>query len=299
MTPGARAQTAIELLDDLPDAGPADRFLSGYFRKHRFIGSKDRRAIAGLVYSVFRRRAQLDWWIVGGGARDAEPLNRTRIMAALALIENWQAPEIAQAFDGGQYRPEPLNDPEIRMVERLTAGTPSLGAPGQPAWVEYNYPVWLEQQLIASLGMDIAEEMAALMEPAAVDLRANRLKGTRDRARLLLAADDIDSEPTPLSPDGLRLSARKNLPSVKAFSEGFVEVQDEGSQVASLLVDARPGHRVVDYCAGGGGKTLAMAATMAGQGRIVACDTDEGRLNAIGGRLVGRRAYGRGCVARR
>jgi len=136
------------------------------------------------------------------------------------------------------------------------------------------------------LGDEAARELAALLEPAPVDLRVNRLKGTRDQARLALAEEDVETAPTALSPDGLRLTARRSLPSLKAFNEGLIEVQDEGSQIAALLVDARPEQMVADYCAGGGGKTLAMAATMRNRGRIIACDTDERRLAAIGPRLA-------------
>jgi 16S rRNA (cytosine967-C5)-methyltransferase len=286
MTPGARAQTAIELLDELPPDGPADQYLSRYFRSHRFVGAKDRRAIAQLVYAVLRRRAQLDWWAAGGSATDTALPNRVRVIAALALIERWDAAAIAEAFDGGQYRPQPLIDDECRTLERIAPGDPEIDAPGQPDWVRSNTPEWLQAELAASLGEGLAGELAAFLEPAPVDLRVNRLKGGREDARALLAAEGVDAAPTPHSPDGLRLTARRTLPSLKAFKEGFVEVQDEGSQLAALLVDARPGHAVADYCAGGGGKTLALAAAMEDRGRIVACDTDERRLAAIGPRLA-------------
>lgn len=290
MTPGARAQTAIELLDELPADRPADQYLSRYFRSHRFIGAKDRRAIAQLVYDVLRRRAQLDWWVANGanGANgDASaPDNRQRVIAALALIERWDANAIGQAFDGGKYRPRPLTDEDTEVLGRVGANGVVLDAPGQPDDVRSNYPSWLEPELQASLGEDMVREMAALLEPAPVDLRVNRLKGSRERALELLAEEGVETAPTPYSPDGIRLSARRTLPALKAFSEGLVEVQDEGSQIAALLVDARSGQLVADYCAGGGGKTLAMAATMQNQGRLVACDTNERRLAAIGPRLA-------------
>jgi 16S rRNA (cytosine967-C5)-methyltransferase len=284
MTPGARAQTAIELLDELPADRPADQYLSRYFRSHRFIGAKDRRAIAQLVYDVLRRRAQLDWWVANGDAAASD--NRQRVIAALVLIDHWDADAIAGAFDGGQYRPRPLSDHEAAVLGRIGANGTGLDAPGQSDEVRSNYPAWLQAELQASLGEALAREMAALLEPAPLDLRVNRLKASRDRASELLAEEDVETAPTLQSPDGLRLTKRRTLPALKAFNEGLVEVQDEGSQLAALLVDARPGHRVADYCAGGGGKTLAMAATMQNQGRIIACDTDERRLAAIGPRLA-------------
>jgi 16S rRNA (cytosine967-C5)-methyltransferase len=283
MTPGARAQTAIELLDELPADRPADQYLSRYFRSHRFIGAKDRRAIAQLVYDVLRRRAQLDWWLANGDAAASE--NRQRVIAALSLIEQWDADAIVGAFDGGQYRPQPLSDHETAVLGRIGANGAGLDAPGQSDDVRSNFPAWLQAELQASLGGDLTREMAALLEPAPVDLRVNRLKGSRGQAIDLLAEEGVETAPTPHSPDGLRLTKRRTLPTLKAFNEGLVEVQDEGSQLAALMVDARPGQLIADYCAGGGGKTLAMAATMQNQGRIIACDTDERRLAAIGPRL--------------
>jgi 16S rRNA (cytosine967-C5)-methyltransferase len=285
MTPGARAQTAIELLDGLPADRPADQYLSRYFRSHRFIGSKDRRAIAQLVYDVLRRRAQLDWWAANGANGDAAPAdNRRRVIAALALIEGWDASTITDAFDGGQYRPGSLSELESEAVARFSSAT--LETDDQPSAVRGNYPDWLDAELKASLGDGLAEELAALLEPAPVDLRVNRLKGRREEARAALAAEGVETTPTPYAPDGLRLTARRSLPSLKAFNDGLIEVQDEGSQIAALLVDARPGQTVADYCAGGGGKTLAMAAAMENRGRIIACDTDQRRLAAIGPRLA-------------
>lgn len=286
MTPGARAQTAIELLDVLPADRPADQYLSRYFRGHRYIGSKDRRAIAQLVYDVLRRRSQLDWWAEGGGDNGSAPGNRLRVITALALIERWDEPAFGQAFDGGQYRPQPLSDTESAALRRVVSNVNGLDAPDQADAVRCNFPAWLEPELRASFGEELAGEMAAFLDPAPLDLRVNRIKGSRDRAQALLVDEGVESEPTPYSPDGLRLSARRTLPALKAFSEGAIEVQDEGSQLAALMVDAQPGQMVADYCAGGGGKTLAMAATMENRGRIIACDTDERRLEAIGPRLA-------------
>ncbi|MHA1537721.1 MAG: RsmB/NOP family class I SAM-dependent RNA methyltransferase [Alphaproteobacteria bacterium] len=285
MTPGARSQTAIELLDDLPPGRPADRFLSGYFRSHRFIGAKDRREIADLVFGIFRRRAQLDWWIAEGAAGASEPGNRARVLAARALLDGWDEEAIASAFDGGKYRPEALSGDERGLVARLATGGALLDEPSQPDPTRYNYPEWLDPQLRQSLAGELEAEMAALLEPASLDLRVNRLKATREEVSSLLAGEGIEAAQTPWSPDGLRLKARRTLPSLKAFSEGLIEVQDEGAQLASRLVDARPGHCVVDYCAGAGGKALAMAATMRGRGQIFACDTSAGRLARLGPRL--------------
>ena len=285
MTPGARSQTAIELLDNLPAGRAADRFLSGYFRSRRFIGSGDRRDIGDLVFSIFRRRAQLDWWIAEGSAGTIEPDNRARVLANRALVDRWDADAIGAAFDGGKYRPQTLSEGEAGLAGRITSDAPMLDVPGQPRHVRYNYPEWLDPLLDRSLGEGLEAEMAALLDPAPVDLRVNRLKGTREDALASLADDGVEATLAPYSPDGLRLPARRTLPTLKAFNSGLIEIQDEGAQIASRLVDARPGHRVVDYCAGAGGKSLAMAAAMGGQGKIFACDTSEARLARLGPRL--------------
>src|SRR5260370_16006749 len=126
--------------------------------------------------------------------------------------------------------------------------------------------------------------MAALNMPAPLDLRVNRLKADRDGARQALAVEHVIAEPTPWSPLGLRLKHRAPLAGLAAFKDGLVEVQDEGSQVAAFLADARPGMRVVDFCAGAGGKTLALAAQMPNRGKLVACDVAEWRFGGAGKR---------------
>jgi 16S rRNA (cytosine967-C5)-methyltransferase len=148
-----------------------------------------------------------------------------------------------------------------------------------------NVPEWLEPYLARVFGNGLDREMAALNAPAPTDLRVNRLKADREEARRALAAEGVAAGPTPLSPIGLRLRERVPLGHLAAFKEGLVEVQDESSQLAALLADARPGMRVVDFCAGAGGKTLALAAGMANRGKLVACDVSTRRLERAAGRL--------------
>jgi 16S rRNA (cytosine967-C5)-methyltransferase len=281
MTPGARVQAAIELLDAMADSGgPADQLLSHYFRRRRYVGAKDRNAIRGTVYGVLRNRAGLDWWIERATpAKAATAPGRLRAIAGLALLENWPADEVTAAFDGGTYRPSPLSGDESAVLGALV-GAP-LAHAEQPAWVRGNYPEWLTPELEASFGGRLAEEMAAMNLPATVDLRVNTLKATREEVVAALAAEGVEAAPTPLSPIGLRLAGRRTLPALDAFRRGLVEVQDEGSQIVALLTDARPGQSVADYCAGGGGKSLALAAAMENRGRLVACDIAERRFGDI------------------
>jgi 16S rRNA (cytosine967-C5)-methyltransferase len=154
-----------------------------------------------------------------------------------------------------------------------------------PDPVRFELPDWLYPRMAARFGDNLAAEMAALREPAPLDLRVNLLKGTREEDRAALAAEGWDAKPTPLSPWGLRIDGRRPVTSGAAFQSGLVEIQDEGSQLIAALTDAKPGMRVVDWCAGAGGKTLALAAMMGNRGQIVACDVSASRLEGAVRRL--------------
>jgi 16S rRNA (cytosine967-C5)-methyltransferase len=284
MTPGARLEAAIGLLDEIEQArAPADDIIANYFRRHRFAGAKDRAAISQHIYAVLRRRAALDWWIERGGPglpRDA----RRRLLAALVLVEGWTPRAIDEACDGDRFRPAPLTVVEKRFLEALPPE--KIEHKDMPPDVRGNYPAWLHSRLEAVFGRGLQREMAALCGTAALDLRVNGLKiDDREKARAALAREGVDAARTPLSPIGLRVFERVPLGTLKTFRDGFVEVQDEGSQLAALLADARPGMRVVDFCAGAGGKTLALAAAMENRGHLVACDIAAKRLERATERL--------------
>ena len=307
MTPGARIAAAIDILA-AGESGerPADDIAADYFRHRRYIGAKDRAQISSHVYAVLRHRATIDWWIVRASSGLAEGRDpsanhsanqsmgprlrgdlivdaRARMIAALALINGWAADAIAASFDGGRFRPPPLLPAEARLARGLAGRT--LTHPEMPRAVVCDLPYWLEPYLASVYGRHLEDEMAALNNSAPLDLRVNTLKADRDRARRALAAELIEAEPTPWSPLGLRLKQRVPLAATAVFKDGLVEVQDEGSQVAALLADARPGMRVVDFCAGAGGKTLALAAQMQNRGKLIACDTAAWRLERAGKRL--------------
>jgi 16S rRNA (cytosine967-C5)-methyltransferase len=290
MTPGARIQAAIELLAAIHGgSAPADRAAAAFFRTRRYIGGSDRRAILDAAYAVLRQLAKLDWWIDRAypeqpdGRREIANLERVRVIAKLALLDGWSADRIAGSFDGGQYRPKQLSRSERAFARDLEGQDLRHGE--QPKWVRFEFPDWLEPLVAKQFGPHFEREMAAQMEEAATDLRVNALKGDRDAALAALKAEGIEAEATALSPLGLRLGSRPPLANLRCFQDGLIEVQDEGSQLAALLVDARPGQRVVDFCAGAGGKTLAIAAQMKNKGKIVACDTLKGRVERAGERL--------------
>ena len=281
MTPGAEIAAAIEILTTI-DAGdrPADDIAAEYFRGRRYIGAKDRAHISGHVYGVLRHRAGLDWW-TGKYGTDTAP--RSRMLSSLVLIDGWRPEAIIASFDGGRFRPSSLSRAEERLVRALAGHT--LRHPEMPRAVANDLPEWLEPHLERVFGKGLEREMSALNAPAPTDLRVNLLKTDRESARRALEAEGIAAEPTPLSPTGLRLRRRAPLASLTTFKEGLVEVQDESSQIAALLAAAKPGMRVVDFCAGAGGKTLALAAGMANRGKLVACEVSLYRLERAARRL--------------
>jgi 16S rRNA (cytosine967-C5)-methyltransferase len=284
VTPGARLQAAIELLAAIHSSpSPADRVSAGFFRNRRYMGGQDRREVIDRTHRVLRRRAALDWWIekTQMALPDGE---RARMIAALALIDKWSADRIAGSFDGGQYRPAPLSPEERRLAQGLQGK--ALTDPKQPLATRLEFPDWLEPELSLLYGEGLEREMAALMAEAETDLRANTLKASREQARDALAAEGVRAEATALSPLGLRVDGRPPLASLICFKNGLIEVQDEGSQLVALLADARPGLRVADFCAGAGGKTLAMAAAMNNKGKLVASDVLVGRVERAATRLT-------------
>ncbi len=277
MTPGARISAAIDLLDRLAlaDAPPADKLLADWARGNRYAGSKDKAAIAQAVYGVLRRRGQIDWWLkrCQGGV----PTSRARMLIWLLLGEGLRLTDLDSRFTGERHDPSPLTAVEKRVAVELAVQRGfALGC--QPVPVASNVPDFLGDALTSLYGDDAARQLAAHGDEAPVDLRVNSLKGTVEEAAVALREEGISATPTQLSPFGLRLPERRPLSGTKAFKDGLIEPQDEGSQLAALLVEARPGMKVVDFCAGAGGKTLALAAAMGNSGRIVACDVSEARL---------------------
>lgn len=288
MTPAARIAAAVELIAALeaqcfaPEARrrPADAVASDFFRARRFIGGGDRRVVSELGWGVVRQRLRLDWHLSRIGMA---PTPRLLLLARMLLADGMARQTAEAAFDGSRYGPPALDAAERRAAAAL-AGRPLLD-PAMPEAARLNLPEWLLPALAARFGSRLPAEAAALEAEAPLDLRTNLLKADRPAAMARLAAEGIAAEPTPLSPWGLRLPARRPITGSAAYREGLVEVQDEGSQLIALLADARPGMRVADYCAGAAGKTLAMAATMGNRGRITACDTSAARLEGAARRL--------------
>jgi 16S rRNA (cytosine967-C5)-methyltransferase len=277
VTPQARLGSAIDLLEaiEAAPARPADAVANGFFRERRFIGSGDRRAVSDRVWRVLRSRRRLTWLVPKGTPR--------LLVAASLLTEGWTLAGVAESFAGDRFGPAGLERSEYNALRPVEGR--ALDQADMPDAVRFELPDWLYPRMLARFGADLAAEMAALSEPAPLDLRVNLLKGTREDALAALAAEGWQARPTALSPWGLRIDGRRPVTSGPAFQSGLVEIQDEGSQLIALLTGAAPGMRVADWCAGAGGKTLAMAAMMGNRGQIVACDVSAGRLEGAVRRL--------------
>ncbi len=275
MTPGARLSAAIEVIADIETRRrPAGDALKDWGLVHRFAGSADRAAIAGLVYDALRRRAS-STHIMG----DQRP--RAVVLGMLRLERKLDCDAIAARADGGRFAPAPLSaDERARLAAADLASA--------PPWVAGDYPQWLDPYLARVFGEERIAEGTALASRAPLDLRVNALKAERETVCTALA--HLNPVPTSWSPLGLRLAldADAKSPAIHAepaFIKGVVEVQDEGSQLAALLSAAKPGQQVIDMCAGAGGKTLALAAMMENRGQLYATDSDKRRLAPIHERL--------------
>jgi 16S rRNA (cytosine967-C5)-methyltransferase len=288
MKPSARIQSAIEVLENLQTTwetkrhAPMDALLNDYFKARRYIGSKDRGSIAELVYYVLRHGGALEWHVEKTG-RAANP--RRVVMAALYIGQHLSTDEIIDLFSEEKYAPSALTDAERGMLERLDGKT--LDDETMPVPARHNFPDWMIGRLKESFGDELPEAMAALNEQAPVDLRVNTLKclGVSELIHALDKEGHL-ATPTPHSPLGVRLKKRIAAFNTQAFQDGWFEMQDEGSQIVAQLVEAQPGDKVIDFCAGAGGKTLAIAATMKNKGRILAWDTSETRLKQMPKRLA-------------
>ena len=281
MTPPARLAAAIELLTAIAEAPrrPADAVANDFFRARRFIGSGDRRAVSDRAWRVLRSRRRLEWWLARANAAPTPRL----LVAASLILEGWTAPGVAQSYSGGQYGPAPLLQPETAAVRALEGHTEDH--PDMPEAVRLETPDWIMPALQARFGPNLAAEMRATLDPAPLDMRVNLLKGTRDQAQSALAAEGVEVTPTPHSPWGLRIEARRSVTTGPAFQSGLIEIQDEGSQLVAALVAPAPEMRVLDWCAGAGGKTLALAMLMDNRGHLVACDVSAPRLEGAVRRL--------------
>lgn len=274
MTPAARIQAVIELLGDIMAAPkPADALTSAYFRQRRFIGGGDRKAVVTRLYRIMRGYHRLSWWLGEAGTGVSA---RALVIASLLFDKEQNAASLEKMFSGAQYAPSALTADERALAAALD-GRAFMPA-AMPLQARVECPAWAFAPLQAALGESFEAEMQKMMEQAPLDVRVNTLKGERAAVLAQLKEDGLDAHAGKISPLSIRLFGRPQITQHPLYQDGVIEIQDEGSQMVAVLAGARPGEQVADFCAGAGGKTLALGASMENKGRIVAMDVLGGRL---------------------
>jgi len=265
MHPNALLDLATELLRQVLKLDhPADAVVSAFFRRHRGLGQRERHSLAETTYTVLRQRLRLVHLAQSGsGALE-------RRLAALA----WQG---SDTFLRGALGPQ-----EQKWLAEIQA----IDVASLSEKLRHNLPDWLASALKKEVGDDFWPLVTAIEQAAHLDLRVNTLKAKREDVRAALAEAEIDAEPTPFSPWGLRIQGKPALQKLELFIRGDVEVQDEGSQLLAMLLAPKRGEMVVDFCAGAGGKTLALGALMRNTGRLYAFDVSGYRLEGLKPRLA-------------
>jgi 16S rRNA (cytosine967-C5)-methyltransferase len=275
MKPGARLQAAIEITDlilqSVEEGGAAaDQIVRQYFSRRRYAGSKDRRSVRETTYLVLRNRGVIAVLL---GQGDIPLAGRSAVIVTTILKQDGETDNLPELFSGEKYCAEALSDEELALIEQVKAGF----AGELPDWANNNYPEWMDESLKRRFGENLEEAMASFSERATLDLRVNSLRGSLEDASALLPY----ATQTPFATNGLRIEEDNNIQSAPVYRDGLVDIQDEGSQLAVLVCAPQPGMTVLDYCAGAGGKALAMSAMMQNEGSIFAHDSAPARLERI------------------
>jgi 16S rRNA (cytosine967-C5)-methyltransferase len=268
---GGKIKAAIEVLRDvLERRTPVKEAVRDWGKKSRFAGARDRAWISGLVVDALRRKNSIEHTMEATGAR-------VLALGALKHAWGWDVRKIEEALKD-EHAPPPLQGKERENL--LMAPNPTA-----PPHVQGDYPEWLSPHLARAFGPDAVVEGMAMAARAPVDLRVNTLKSDAEKAGRAL--EGVKAKQMPELKNGFRIPAAdsiergESVEAIPAYSKGWVEVQDMGSQIAAAVSCAAPGEQVLDYCAGGGGKTIAMAAMMENKGQIFSHDIDGKRLSAL------------------
>ncbi|MDF1736206.1 MAG: RsmB/NOP family class I SAM-dependent RNA methyltransferase [Minwuia sp.] len=272
MTPAARLQAAIELLDRIETEAPAaDWIMRDYFRKRRYAGSGDRRAVGQIVFTVLRQRGLIDWRLA-----QVNLLNDNRLRTFLSVL--LESNPTGLPIEPTAHGPVPPTAEETAALEHAR----TLDAAEAPLPDRAGFPSHLLADLTETYGPELEQELRAqTQDVAAVDIRVNSRKSDRDAVLARLQADGIGATATGWTECAIRLSGRPNLDAHPLMQDGTIEIQDAGSQLVAALVGVEPGQQVADFCAGAGGKTLAMGARMENRGELHALDVDVRRLERL------------------
>jgi 16S rRNA (cytosine967-C5)-methyltransferase len=270
---GGRIQATLEVLTDILDRKtPATMALRDWGKAHRFAGSKDRSAIGNYVHDTLRCKSSL-------GFRMDDESPRALALASAVFMGGLTPQSLEEAFEGDAHAPKPLTPEE---KEKLSG---KISLDDAPDWVQADVPEWIWPAFENNFVEEAIEEGQALTKRPPLDLRVNTIKAKRDD--VLKSLNTKGAKPTEISPIGIRIAAKEGdgrLPNVQIepeYQTGAIEIQDEGSQIVSLLIDAKPGEKLLDYCAGGGGKSLALAADMENKGSVFGFDIDKRRLSPL------------------
>ncbi len=272
-----RMAAAIEVLEIINEQKrPVSLALRDWGQAHRFAGSKDRAAIGNLVYDVMRKRSSL-----GFVMNSDEP----RALVISLVVREWgeDVEQLNSAFALDRFAPDPVAENELELLKA------SESLADAPEHIRANLPEWLVASFAESFGENWPDQAEALCLRPPLDMRVNQLKSGRER--VMKSLKRFDPRPTEIAKTGLRIKAGKgeertpNVQADLAYQKGWLEIQDEGSQIVAALCAVQPGQQVLDYCAGGGGKTLALAAMMQNKGQLFAHDSDRNRLAPIYQRL--------------
>jgi 16S rRNA (cytosine967-C5)-methyltransferase len=280
-----------EVLQLVRDSGrPADNLIDSFFRTHKYLGSHDRRFVAETAYGTLRHLRRCETillQVLGAHADGMLPEDGFLLLAVtyLVAIDRRTPPtvaDVAEAVKSGRLRPH-LHS----ILQALPlAAVPELDDPVERIGLLHSFPDWIVRRFLDQFGESETEKICeSLNGQAPLTLRVNTLKTTVEECRKALAEEDIQTQPTRLSPFGLLVSKRMNVFQLQAFRSGFFEVQDEGSQLLPYLLDPKPTAKVLDACAGAGGKTLELSALMKNRGEIVAADVHSTRLEELRRRM--------------
>lgn len=271
MKEGSIVQATIYLLDCFFQVGkPIDGVLADFFKKRKFIGAQDRREISKLIYDVLRNFELISFL----SSDITNNHSRFFVLAFLCVIKKYSEKKIIEIFDGSKYGPESLTDFEKKFLKKIKAAR----IDNLPDNIRLNYPIWAEDRLHTRFKVNFTEEMQAFNHRASIDVRVNTLKSDVNTVLRKFKDDGVAAEKTKYAVNCIRIN-HGNIPnSYELLKSGIIEFQDEGSQLIAEFCNVKPNNVVVDFCAGAGGKTLALAAFMKNTGRIYATDKEEYRL---------------------
>ena len=271
MRHAAQLQATIDLLDEIAETKyPADRVMSMYFKQRRYIGSKDKAAISENLYTILRNKMRFEYIL---NSKDLGVHSRMLV----ALLLKTREGDLYDTFDGDKYSPKRLRPGQLERFADLDLNVIDEA----PLHVKLNVPEWIAPKLHNALGARYEEEMIATNKSATTDIRVNTLKSSVPPVDQAFADVGYVAHKTDLSPWAIRFEKRVSLFGLPSFKQGWFEIQDEGSQLLALLTGVKAGQKVVDFCAGAGGKTLAMSAMMENKGTIYACDVHTKRLDQL------------------